>query len=285
MNHLIRVALIGLITCVPVSNAMAWNQTQTCDDIEIACKGATPLPVYWKTPCVAFHLNEMGSNQMAFDDIRDVIIRTIQTWNHPDLSSLQLFYAGLTDEDRVGFNPYIDQNPNIIVFRDEVWNESKAIMALTSVTYHSATGLIYDADIEVNTATYPFGIVEKNGYNVVDLENTLTHEIGHTFGLAHSDVPNATMSVYADRGEIELRTLEQDDLDAIAAIYPPRDLKCKFENAYFSKPDLGMNEKPAVSESACSTTPSRPTAPQSWWIGCVFLGACLLGLRPIRHRL
>ena len=278
------IALVACLGCLLLSShAMAWNQTMTCDDIEIACNGIAPVPVYWPKPCVSFHLNELGSKQMNFSDILAVVSKSIKAWNQPKISSLQLNYAGLTNEDRVGYNPYINRNANIIVFRDDKWDESRAIMALTSVTHHSTTGIIYDADIEINTATYKFGIVEKKGDGVVDLQNTLTHEIGHTFGLAHSNVDGATMSIYAANGETNLRTLEQDDLDAIAAIYPPKALTCDFESSYFLRPNLEMDEAPP-SDSDCAAAVSRPSSSASMLSLWMVLLACLLGLRPIRRR-
>ena len=277
---LLAAACLG---CLVSTHALAWNQTMTCDNKEIPCNGNAPMPVHWITPCISYYLNENGTNQMKLADVQTVVKKSINAWNQPKRSSLQLHYSGFTNEDRVGYNPYTSLNANIIVFRDSKWTESKSIMALTSVTHNAVTGEIYDADIEVNTATYKFGIVEKAGKKVVDLENTLTHEIGHTFGLAHSTVNGATMSVYAANGETNLRTLENDDLSAIASIYPRNGLECHFADGYFTRPPYGMNERPSKEEEDCSAAISRPaSAPMLVWF---ILLASLLGLRPIRRRL
>jgi hypothetical protein len=51
----------------------------------------------------------------------------------------------------------------------------------------------------------------------------LTHEIGHLFGLGHSERTDATMFLSAENGEIWKRTLSQDDIDGICALYPVDD--------------------------------------------------------------
>jgi MYXO-CTERM domain-containing protein len=56
----------------------------------------------------------------------------------------------------------------------------------------------------------------------MDLRNTLTHEVGHLVGLAHvpDSQPAATMFARTTPGEIEKRSLSEDDIAGVCAIYP-----------------------------------------------------------------
>lgn len=274
----------------PMHDCLAWNVTMTCGpgyDEVVCADGEKPLPTYWQSPCLSFYLNENGTTQMDFTAVQEVVRKSVQEWNHPKVSSLTLHYAGQTNEDRIGYNPYIDENANIIVFRDnDTWEESRQMMALTTVTHSRSTGLIYDADIEINTTHYHYGIFETDGSGVVDLQNTLTHEIGHTFGLAHSSKLDATMFPYSGTGEINLRTLDQDDLDAIANVYPPSSKKCSFsKDDYFERPIYEMTEGPAAHSSSCSGVPVQGHERPWGWLG-IICGAvlCILKKRRVLQR-
>ena len=117
-----------------------------------------------------------------------------------------------------------------------------------------ACGEVVEADVEVNadpTATPAFNwadldVTTTNGFH--DLQNALTHEMGHFIGLDHTcwlsspaaaagevddlgnPVPScddatvaemdATMYPSAEAGDVSKRTLSQDDLNGLWAIYP-----------------------------------------------------------------
>ncbi len=116
-------------------------------------------------------------------------------------------------------------------------------------------GTILDADIELNDVNYTFTIdpanaVARPGTELADLENTLTHELGHVQGLAHTcwdhitatppldnlgnpipdcndpnlpaSVTDTTMYPYASMpGETSKRNLSPDDVSGVCDVYGP----------------------------------------------------------------
>jgi hypothetical protein len=131
-------------------------------------------------------------------------------------------------------------------------------IGLTSVFYVDRPGIvgdgtILDADVELNGVNFTFTVdvtsaTARPGTTVADLENTLTHELGHVQGLAHTcwdhiapepplddagnpipdcngPVPdailNTTMYPYALMpGETSKRNLSADDVRGICELYP-----------------------------------------------------------------
>lgn len=57
------------------------------------------------------------------------------------------------------------------------------------------------------------------GANAFDLQGVMTHEYGHALGLDHSTVPGATMGVTTTNAGLDLRSIEQDDLDGLTFLY------------------------------------------------------------------
>src|SRR6185436_12882868 len=89
-------------------------------------------------------------------------------------------------------------------------------IALTTVTYDTEKGDIFDADIEINAAKVD-GVVVNNFTTSdtdvdIDLLSVLTHEAGHFLGIAHSGVSDATMYPQYAPGNTALRDLTDDDV-------------------------------------------------------------------------
>ncbi|MGC4122393.1 MAG: MYXO-CTERM sorting domain-containing protein [Myxococcales bacterium] len=122
------------------------------------------------------------------------------------------------------------------------WEGSLQTIALTTTTFNNKTGELLDADIELNGAGFVFSTVDgptcsnpppRPATNCVatDVRNTLTHEVGHIVGLDHPDLSpedtvdhthdaEDTMYSSASLGDTNKRTLHQDDIDGLCAIYP-----------------------------------------------------------------
>jgi len=125
---------------------------------------------------------------------------------------------------------------------DDPFHADGRIIALTTVSYLDGSGEIVDADMELNAwdgsgpapPGFYFTCVDSPpaplcsssppflpaGCISMDVQNVVTHEAGHVLGLGHSPSPGATMEATAPAGETAKRTLAQDDVNGICAIYP-----------------------------------------------------------------
>lgn len=134
--------------------------------------------------------------------------------------------AGLEVKVRVGQQPgqlgYAvgAANQNDIVLLEDWPYESKNLAA-TLVTLNARTNQILDADIALNGESAGFVIVEGNEDSKYDLQNTLTHELGHALGLMHNPKDETSvMYPSAAPGETRKRTLGADDIAGLSELYP-----------------------------------------------------------------
>jgi len=175
-----------------------------------------------------------------------------------------------------------------------------AALALTSVSASTSSGVIRDADIEVNAFHFSWADLvanpdlRGNGQPYHDLQNALTHEMGHLIGLDHTcyfqgpppldntgapitdcasasaDVLETTMFPSANPGDVDKRTLAPDDQLAVCQIYPAAadPMTC----APASPPEEGC--------SSCAVA----GAPASGAGACWLIAAVLLAARAPRRR-
>ena len=219
--------VIAAIVLTPAS-ALGFRQTRTClNDIAPAPTGTprcgpgeTPQLLAWRDLEVPYRVNEQGSAEFPGGlegELLDTIIASFDQWNAPDCSPFTFVYDGTTATDE-----YVrDDGMNVVVFQDDVWPYSSAVLAVTTVTA-DVDGFIVNADMELNGVEHTFAIVDGNtGVETWDVQNTITHEAGHVLGLDHDAVPDSTMEFEAEAGDINKRDLHPDDIEGLCAIYPP----------------------------------------------------------------
>lgn len=246
--------LLAVGALLQTTDAYGFCRKTTCKDCpfdpETGCTmGGQPL--LWPGACVSYSLSRSASVQVSLETAQEMAARAFEAWQSvtcpgtgepPSIAATEAF--GLTgcmlaEYSRTG------ANANVVLFRDGDWPyaDSEDALGLTTVSFDSVTGQIFDADIEVNS-TVPLSSTDKVASEHYDLLSILTHEVGHFLGLAHSQDPDAVMRMSFDSGSDSLRVPNEDDIAGICSIYPPnrRALPCSFtpKGGFASECPLGV---------------------------------------------
>jgi Matrixin len=282
VHRIVAAALVMAMTlALPLSGAFGFCRTTTCavKTPPATCMRdadgcwTTGIPLSWPQRCVSFAVNSAGSPRLGldYDAALAIVQKAFSLWPNAACSdgSPSIAYTsrdGLTC-DRVEYNP-TGPNANAIIFRDQGWTHDPNAIALTTVAFSVKTGKILDADMEINSGTYPL--------SQFDLEFVVAHESGHFSGLDHSPLTTAVMFFQYASDNIGDTRLTSDDADAICAAYPPtRDTPvCDAEPDKGFATDCGGDVL-----AACAVAPVTAAAagwPGEWIAALVIVGAALL---------
>ena len=244
--------VLALVASFSADRASAYCRTTTQVGPQI---GDSPCsergePLIWRNPCLSYAIDYRGSVWMDFEDVETAVDAAFEAWETADCggSTPGLIFKQLESStcQRTEFNT--TGNVNTIAFLDpfqdpcadaDYGGYDPFAFAVTVVWHNTTTGEILDADMMINDqlatrfgAGGPYedcpdigcapGTVNAPG--PTDLQNLVTHEVGHFIGIGHSHVFEATMHAAMTRDSIEKRTLEQDDIDAVCDIYPSGNL-------------------------------------------------------------
>jgi hypothetical protein len=277
-----------LITAAP-SLARAYCRTTTCPSCELDPVTQCPtggVPIAWPGLCVSYSVSRHASRQVSLDDFVRTADTAFTTWRDapcPGGGSPSILPSAAFGTTSCNLHEYngAEPNANIIVVRDDAWpysTETNAL-AITSITFDTASGEIYDVDMEINGQQPLFvgDVVPPTSY---DLQSILTHEAGHFFGLSHSPDPRATMFSRYTAGSTSLRVLGDDDIQGICAVYPPARTAtaCSYAPKHGFSPECSMLVDAA---GTCSVGAAGRAATPGAWCGSVAVLAA--GLRRRRR--
>ena len=178
----------------------------------------------------------------------DAVSRSAQTWEGQlqACGNLDLAETGQHSASRfVGYTQG-GQNENLVLFRlqlcsavvppgdgcvaagncgnvHDCWDHGSTVVALTTSSYIVSSGELLDADVEMNAASATPTIVDSppcsagaisSSCVANDVQNAVTHELGHFLGLAHSPDPSSTMYASEPLGETSKRVLDPGSIVA-----------------------------------------------------------------------
>ena len=292
-------AIAGLTTLLGASNAQAFCRTTTCDPNVEDCsppKGepctTKGLPLYWPVPCTSYNLQKDATAGISFGQFQQIASVSFSAWTKVDCGgagpSIQAIELEPISEAHACYNQAAP-NVNAILFQTNKWpySNSGSTLALTTVTFNTETGEIYDVDMEINSATAT--ITAGDTDIKYDLQSILTHEAGHYFGLAHrpkadtEPVCPATMCATYKSGTTVLRTLQPDDIAGICAIYPPgRAVAGTCDPTPRHGFGTACVDPPADSSSGCCSTAGSPARTPGR--GMLALAGAMLGWVLVRAR-
>ncbi|QDU68673.1 IPT/TIG domain-containing protein [Engelhardtia mirabilis] len=177
-------------------------------------------PLYWANPAsVGVTINSAGSDDILDGSHETAVRNAIDAWNVVPGSG-----ANLIENTNPGSKARTDWAADDIhlVWFDEAGSSgyfpgSSGVVAITPLWFVS-DGRITDADILFNGKTFQFTTSGEPGR--FDVQDVVTHELGHFLGLDHSGHAGAAMFPYVDPTVILHRSLSLDDAYGVRSAYP-----------------------------------------------------------------
>ncbi|HVJ89770.1 MAG TPA: matrixin family metalloprotease [Labilithrix sp.] len=188
------------------------------------------IPLFWRNACIGYSLQRELSRKISYTDAANAISAAFTRWTGATCpvdasgnsqTSIDARDLGPADCARVEYRSGLP-NQNVIIFRDQSWPYSPSVLGLATVIFSPQTGEIFNADLELYTIDMvPLAVRVPVAPDAYDFASVVTHEVGHFFGIAHSDVEGSTMFARYDPGETRMRYLSPDDISAICTVYSP----------------------------------------------------------------
>lgn len=206
-----RSALLpSFLTLTLSTSALAWDlRTDSEGDV-----------VRWTKP-VRLVLEVSASDKLKEKDAAAAITAAVA---HLDARTPYLEVSVTVGEGRpLGYTIGGENQNSILVLED--WPYAEGTLAVTLVTLNARTNEMLDADIAFNAEDHDFkvmseGALRNDANHFDDVQNTVTHELGHVLGLMHSKTSeDLVMYPSAPPGELTKRQLKQDDLDGLLSLY------------------------------------------------------------------
>lgn len=135
-----------------------------------------------------------------------------ETWAAVDCAGLSFAPGGRVNDAELG----VADDRSVLFLVDAGWPGEASLVSSPYMTTDGTT--IVDGDVALNGVGYSWATNGADGRTRMDLQASLTHEIGHMLGLWHSTASDATLNPSLD-GNPEARDLADDDIEGLCTLY------------------------------------------------------------------
>jgi hypothetical protein len=219
--------------------------------------GESNLCVTWSVRQLTYRQDAAGSSRTPVEAEFTAIDNAFATWQAMarGCSDFEFVRGPRISDAGVGKGTNAD---NIVIFREEncrdvvpladpcqtdsscgnkhrCWEHGDATIALTTSTYSTRTGVVFDSDIEFNAGKSSDGLrflfttissppctegMETPFCTAYDIQNTATHEIGHMVGFDHVTQETSTMAPTAPLADLQKRAIDPGSASGFCSTYP-----------------------------------------------------------------
>ncbi|GEM_PF-1425185 len=166
--------------------------------------------IYWSKSSIPWYMHPNGSDNVPFDLLQGAVKAGMDAWDLQPCLTKTIAYGGTKTSD--------PKDGVYIRWKESNWDSSVGDALAYAQTWKNYSGIITNGEIVFNGQMATWSISDSGYFGAAgDVQGILAHEMGHILGLGHTRHREATM--YFSGGGIEMRTLEQDDINGLCYIY------------------------------------------------------------------